>query len=124
MNESQHKKNDKSAEKAVKTEPPSNNKNQKNDNPAKTTVNTDPASNIFPEENITSDDLAILSVYVNILSSVIGLASLYLAKAEKARENAQAEPTVVGGVATAPVGVLRNKSNVHKKKRKMKKSRP
>ena len=120
MNESQRQNNGKSAEKTektAKTDPPSDKQQQKSGNSTKTTVQTDPLC-----DNVSSDDLAILSVYVSILSSVIGLAALYLAKAEKASESAQAEPTPVAG-GTTPVGVLRNRTNV-RKKRKMKKSRP
>lgn len=63
--------------------------------------------------NLKSDDLAILSVYIEIISSIVGLWSLYLARQEDEEEDeknaaAAEEPPI-------PFGAVRNQLRRRKK---------
>lgn len=66
--------------------------------------------------NLKSDDLAILSVYIEILSNIIGLWSLYLARMEDEQQEAGNQ----GEVPPLPAGAVRR---VTERKRSKKKKR-
>lgn len=72
--------------------------------------------------NLKSDDLAILSTYIEIISNIIGLWSLYLARMEDEQtENANSEETPI-----LPEGAVRSEARRkrHRKRKRKLKSRP
>ena len=67
--------------------------------------------------NLKSDDLAILSVYIEILGSIIGLWSLYLARLEDA-ESAGINPEEIPLLPFGAVRRVTERKRSKKKKRK------